>query len=240
METLNYRDVDVELAGLIERPAGAKAASAKTPHPGILILPEVTGLADHPRRRAAMLAELGYVALVADMYGAGIEPGWQNRDRMVALREDRPTLRSRARAGFDALAAQADVDAKKIVVIGYCFGGGCALELARTGAPAIGFVSFHGLLDTTLPAGPGAIKAPLLVFTGVKDPIVPFEQVEAFEQEMEAAGADWRVITYGGAGHSFTNVDMKAGERPGFEYEAKADARSWRGFLGFLGELLPS
>jgi dienelactone hydrolase len=235
METLRYQDGDTALEGLI---ALADGASAKTPKPGVLVVPEVTGLADHPKRRIAMLADMGYVALAADMYGAGVEPGWQNRERMVALKDDRPRLRSRVRAGFDALAARPEVDARKIVAIGYCFGGGCVLELARIGTPAAGFVSFHGLLDTTLPAGPGDIKGPVVCFTGVKDPIVPFAQVQAFEEEMEAAGADWRVITHGGAGHSFTNADMKAGERPGFEFEAKADARSWRGFLGFLGEVL--
>jgi dienelactone hydrolase len=173
------------------------------------------------------------------MYGKGVAPGPQNRDRMTALKDDRPTLRSRARAAFDALAAQPDVDPGRIAVIGYCFGGGCVLELARAGAPAAGFVSFHGLLDTTLPAGKGVIKAPVVCFTGVRDPLVPFSQVEAFETEMEAAGADWRVMTYGGAGHSFTNVDVKSGERAGFEYEAKADLRSWRGMLGFFGEIFP-
>jgi dienelactone hydrolase len=234
MESLPYRDGDTPLAGLLERPAGASPAA---PRPGVLVVPEVTGLAGHPKRRIRMLADLGYVALAADMYGAGVEPGWQNRDRMNALKNDRPALRARVRAGFDALAALPGVDAKKIAVIGYCFGGGCVLELARAGAPAAGFVSFHGLLDTTLPAAPGAIKGPVLCFTGVRDPIVPFAQVEAFEKEMEAAGADWRVVTYGGAGHSFTNVDMKAGEREGFEYEAKADMRSWRGLLGFFGEI---
>ncbi len=237
MEKLTYRDGDVELAGLLVR---GKGASAKTPRPGVLVVPEVTGLADHPKRRIQMLADLGYTALAADMYGANVAPGWENRDRMNALKEDRPGLRSRVRAGFDALAALPEVDPKKIVAIGYCFGGGCVLELARAGAPAAGFVSFHGLLDTTLPAAKGAIKAPIVCFTGVLDPIVPFAQVQAFEEEMQAAGADWRVITHGNAGHSFTNSDMKVGERPGFEFEAKADMRSWRGMLGFFGEVLGS
>jgi dienelactone hydrolase len=172
------------------------------------------------------------------MYGAGVEPGWQNRDRMNALRDDRPALRARVRAGFDALAALPEVDPGKIVAIGYCFGGGCVLELARMGAPAAGFVSFHGLLDTTLPAAPGAIKGPILAMTGVLDPIVPLEQVKAFEEEMQRAGADWRLVTYGNAGHSFTNADMRKGERPGFEHEARADARSWRALLDFMDEVL--
>jgi dienelactone hydrolase len=233
METLEYRDGDVALAGLIERPKGASDKRA------IVLYPEVTGLAEHPKRRLKMLADLGYVALAADMYGEGVAPGWENRDRMNALKDDRPALRRRARAGVDALAAEADVDPAKVVAIGYCFGGGCVLELARMGTPAAGFVSFHGLLDTTLPAEPGAIQAPICCFTGVRDPILPFTQVEAFEKEMEAAGADWRVMTYGGAGHSFTNSDMKTGERPGFEFEAKADMRSWRGLMGFLMEIFP-
>jgi dienelactone hydrolase len=235
MEPLGYDDGGVALEGLIARP---KTGVGK--RPGVVVFPEVTGLADHPRRRLGMLAELGYVALAADMYGKGVAPGPQNRDRMNALKDDRLTLRSRARAAFDALAAQPDVDPTKIAAIGYCFGGGCVLELARAGAPAAGFVSFHGLLDTTLPATPGAVKGPIVCFAGVRDPLVPIAQVDAFEKEMEAAGADWRIMTYGGAGHSFTNVDVKPGERPGFEYEAKADHRSWRGLLGFFGEIFPA
>jgi dienelactone hydrolase len=232
MDALSYSDGPTPLAGLVERPAASAA-----PRPGVLVFPEVLGLSDHPKRRIAMLAELGYVAAIADMYGAGVAPGPQNRDRMNALKDDRPALRRRARAAFDALAALPDVDGAKIAVIGYCFGGGCALELARSGAPAAGFVSFHGLLDTSLPAAPGAIKAPIVCFTGVRDPLVPFAQVEAFEKEMEAAGADWRIMTYGAAGHSFTNADAKPGERPGFEHEPKADIRAWRGMLGFFGEI---
>ncbi len=235
MESLFYRDGAAELAGLLARPAGASPTS---PRPGVLVVPEVTGLADHPKRRIGMLAELGYVALAADMYGARVEPGWHNRERMTALKEDRPALRARVRAGFDALAGLPDVDAERIVAIGYCFGGGGVLELARTGAPARGVASFHGLLDTTLPAAPGAIKAKILAMTGVLDPLVPFDQVRAFEEEMQAAGADWQVVTYGNAGHSFTNADMKPGERPGFEHEARADARSWRALLAFLDDVL--
>lgn len=235
MEPLSYDDHGFALEGLIARPKGGGGE-----RPGVVLFPEVTGLADHPKRRLGMLADLGYVALAADMYGRGTPPGPQNRERMNALKDDRPTLRSRARAAFDALAAQPDVDASKIAAIGYCFGGGCVLELARAGAPAAGFVSFHGLLDTTLPAGEGVIAAPIVCFTGVRDPLVPIGQVDAFEQEMEAAGADWRIVTYGGAGHSFTNADAKPGERAGFEYEAKADLRSWRGMLGFFGEIFPA
>ena len=235
METLSYRDGDTDLAGLLARPAGASAAN---PRPGVLVAPEVTGLADHPKRRIAMLAELGYVALAADPYGKDVAPGWENRDRMVALKADRPALRARFRAAYDALAALPEVDASRMLAIGYCFGGCCVLELARMGTPVLGVASFHGLLDAPLPAGPGDIKAKVLVMTGVADPLVPFEQVQAFEEEMTAADADWQVITYGGAGHSFTNADMKAGERPGFEFEARADARSWRALLDFFGETI--
>lgn len=232
METLAYADGGVELEGLLERP------SAAGPHPGVLVVPEVTGLGDHPKRRIKMLAELGYVALAADMYGKGVEPGFQNRDRMNALKDDRPGLRARVRAGFDALAALDDVDAARVLAIGYCFGGGCVLELARIGTPAAGFVSFHGLLDTPLPAEPGAIQAPIVAHTGVLDPIVPFAQVQGFEEEMQAAGADWRVVTHGNAGHAFTNADVTGDDRPGFRFEARADARSWRDMLAFFEEVL--
>lgn len=234
MESMSYQDGETELEGLLEKP---KLASAHKPRPGVLVAPEVTGLADHPKRRIRMLADLGYVALAADMYGAGVAPGWDNRDRMIALRNDRRALRARVRAGLDALAGLPEVDERRIVAIGYCFGGGCVLELARTSAPILGVASFHGLLDTTLPAGPGDIRAKILAMTGVRDPIVPITQVAAFEEEMETAGADWRLVTYGGAGHSFTNADVQPGDRPGFEYEPNADARSWRELLDFFTEL---
>jgi dienelactone hydrolase len=179
--------------------------------PGVLVVHEAPGLDDHAKRRADMLAGLGYVALAADLYGGGVVgKGEQALKLMAPLRDDSDLLRRRMRAAFDELAKVSSVDNKKLAAIGYCFGGMSVLELARSGAPAAGVVSFHGLLKTQRPASAGEVKAKILVCTGSADPIVPAEQVVDFEKEMIKAGTDWQVITYGGAKHAFTNTPRTA------------------------------
>ena len=146
-------------------------------------------------------------------------------------------LRRRVRAGLDALAAVPGVDRGRLAAIGYCFGGYSVLELARTGAPVACVVSFHGLLETKRPAVAGVAKAKILACTGSADPIVPREQVTAFEKEMMEASADWQVITYGGAKHAFTNVAADTIPMPGFGYSATADARSWMAMRNLFDEV---
>jgi dienelactone hydrolase len=207
--------------------------------PGILVVHEAPGLDDHVKRRAEMLAGLGYVALAADLYGGGIVGNGPEEAfaLMGPLREDSDLLRRRVRAGLDALATVPGVDRDRLGAIGYCFGGYSVLELARTGAPVACVVSFHGLLETKRPAVAGMVKSRVLACTGSADPIVPREQVTAFEKEMAEATVDWQIITYGGAKHAFTNTAADSIPMPGFGYSAMADARSWLAMLNLFDEV---
>lgn len=208
--------------------------------PGVLVVHEAPGLDDHAKRRARMLGDLGYVALAADLYGGGmVGDGLEQALAMtVPLRADPDLLRRRIRASLDALAAVSAVDGGRLGAIGYCFGGMSVLELARTGAPLAGVVSFHGVLDTQRPAGTGAIKAKILVCTGAADPLVPLDQVNRFQAEMIQAGADWQLITYGGAKHAFTNPAADTIPMTGFGYSSAADTRSWNAMQSFFSEAL--
>jgi dienelactone hydrolase len=223
IEALRYSDGETEFVGYLADPEG----SGK--RPGVLIAHEAPGLNDHPKRRARMIAELGYVALAVDLYGGGrIAQGpEQTQQLMGALREDVPKLRRHARAGLDALAKLPSVDAGRLGAMGYCFGGLTVLELARMGAPLAGVVSFHGILSTKTPEDARNIKGKVLVCTGAEDPLVPPDQLAAFQQEMTKGGVDWQVKIYGGAKHAFTNPDAGHAGRPALAYQAAADARSW-------------
>ena len=234
-QTVEYRQGDTVLRGHL-----AWDDALAGPRPGVLVVHEWYGLNDFARQRAEELARLGYVALAADMYGGGrvAADAKEAASLSGALKQDRPLLRARAAATLAALQERPEVDRRRTAAIGYCFGGTTVLELARAGADLAGAVSFHGNLDTPLPATAGAIKARLLVLHGAADPYVPPAQVEAFGQEMDAAGADWQMVSYGHAVHSFTNP--AAGDDParGAAYDARAAARSWATMLAFFGEVL--
>jgi dienelactone hydrolase len=231
-EQLIYRDGDLDLHGLIERPAAPNGRA-------VLVVHEVNGLGDNVRRRSRMLADLGYLALAVDLYGGGrTYEGERAVREMNALRESPAMLRARVRAGLDALAAQDGVDPGQVAAIGYCFGGLTVLELARSGAPVPAVVSFHGLLTTPAPAGSGDIRARILACTGAKDPLVPLDDVTAFQREMDGAGADWQLIVYGRALHSFTNRNVAGGADPRMDYHPSADRQSWAAALLFLDEAL--
>jgi dienelactone hydrolase len=157
---------------------------------------------------------------------------------MDALRADTVSFRRRVRAGLDALLALNDVDPAGTAAIGYCFGGMAVLELARSGAPVAAVVSFHGLLRSGQPARPGKVRARILACTGAKDPLVPLDDIDAFGREMDAAGADWQLIVYGRALHSFTNRNVAGGADPRMDYDPSADRQSWAAALLFLDEAL--
>jgi dienelactone hydrolase len=213
--------------------------NSKAKRPGVLVIPEWWGVNDYARRRAQMLADLGYVALTVDMYGAGKQA--TNPDDAGKLSSEVfknfEVGKTRFMAAKDFLKGQETVDASRIAAIGYCFGGGVVLNMARQGADLKGVVSFHGSLTAVKAGQPGSIRAKVLVLTGGADPFVPSEQVRAFEAEMKEAGANFEVISYPGATHSFTNPDAdglgKKFNMP-IAYNAEADRKSWDTMKKFL------
>jgi dienelactone hydrolase len=149
-------------------------------------------------------------------------------------------LRSRVVAWFERLSALPDVDRSRVAAIGYCFGGHCVLELARSGADVKVVVSFHGILKTALPARPGEVRAHIAVYGGAKDPYAPADQVEAFRQELIAARARWQIMTFGEASHGFTDPTSASSSVPGLAYDEIAHRVSWAGTLALLELTLSS
>lgn len=232
-ESLEYKDGDVTLKGFV-----ALDDQSNHKRPGILVMPEAFGLGKQAKDRALRLASLGYAALAGDPYGNGLEVSdlQEAIKHAGAIREDNTKFRQRIRAGLDALMALPQVDTDRLVVMGYCMGGSCSLEMARDGAPLKGVVSFHGALETQSPAEPGKVRAKVLVCHGADDPFVPVEHVTAFEEEMTKAGVDWQVISYGGTVHSFTNPEAD-GSIEGICYNKQADERSWQAMQAFFDEI---
>ncbi|MBW8910525.1 MAG: dienelactone hydrolase family protein [Sphingomonas sp.] len=230
-EAFAYRDGDIELLGELHRPAGEVNGRA------VLVVHEADGIGGNVRRRCAMLSELGYIAAAADLHGGGrVLDGPEIAPAMARFRADPALLRRRVRAGFDALAEASMLSSDRIAAIGYCFGGLAVLELARSGAPLSAVASFHGLLTTSVPAAAGAIAARVLACTGALDPLVPPEDVAAFQAEMTAAVADWQLIVYGRALHSFTNEAVDGMGDPRMAYDPLADRQSWAALRGFLDD----
>src|ERR1700689_2122100 len=233
-ETIEYKDGDVNLRGYLafdEKKTGKR--------PGVLVMPEAFGLGEHAKKRAERLAELGYVAFAGDPYGNGVEVGSLPEAMKLAtpLFTDPSKLRKRAPASLRWRPSAVNTDASRLASIGFCMGGTFSLELARDSAPLKGIVSFHGGLQTQRPAEAGKVKAKILVCTGADDTLIPVEQVNAFEAEMKTAGADWQVITYGGAKHSFTNPISDSIGMPGIGYNKLVDARSWKAMADFFEEI---
>lgn len=210
--------------------------------PGVLVVHEWWGLNDYARNRAEQLAAMGYTAFAADMYGEGkatIHPD----DAMTFMNEalsNSEAAEQRFVAAENVLKQQPTTDPEKIAAIGYCFGGGVVLNMARAGVDLDGVASFHGTLAPFITAEPGTIKAKILVLNGADDPFVPEDQVAAFKAEMDALNADYRFINYAGVKHSFTNPDATEAGRINnmpLAYDADADAKSWEELTTFLHSL---
>jgi dienelactone hydrolase len=233
--TVEYRDGDQVCEGVL---AWDDAATGK--RPAVVVVHDWMGVRDETVRRAKMLAELGYVALAADVYGKGTRPKDTQEAGALAgkYKGDLPLLRSRVRAAFDTLAKDPKVDSSHVFAIGYCFGGTAALELARSGAPLAGVVSFHGGLATKDAADAKNVKCPLLVLHGAADPYVPPAEVAAFQKEMTDAKVDWQMVYYADAVHAFTNPGAGNDPSKGAAYDARADRRSWEAMKGFFTERL--
>lgn len=237
IEAVEYKDGDATLEGYL-----AYDDSVKGRRPGILVVHEWTGIGDYIKRRTEQLTGLGYIALAIDIYGKGVRP--QTREEAAQqsgiYRNDRQLMRRRANAGLEVLKKHSLADGSRIAAIGYCFGGGVALELARSGADISGVVSFHGNLDTPNPDDAKKIRAKVLVLHGADDPHVTEEQVRVFQKEMSDAGIDWHMISYGNAVHSFTNPQSGNDLSKGAAYNEKADRRSWKVMRDFFDEIFSS
>ncbi len=234
-QTVRYQHDDVPCEGILAVPdTGAPNAT-----PGVLVIHDWSGVGPYVRMRAEQLATAGYIALAPDIYGVADPPRApeDNRKLIGIFRADRGLMRARARAGLDELLRHPMVDPGKVAAIGYCFGGGVALELARSGAPLAGAVSFHGNLDTPDPDDAKRIGGKILVCHGAEDPHVPPEQVAAFEQEMRNARVDWQLNVYGLAVHAFTREEAGNDPSRGAAYNAEADRRSWQAMMAFFGEI---
>jgi dienelactone hydrolase len=233
-KTIEYKDGNVTLEGYL---AYDDAVEGK--RPAVLIVHAWNGLGPYVQGRARQIAGLGYAALALDIYGKGVRPSTSAEAAKLAAiyRNDRALMRRRAEAGLAEARRLSVVDPARVAAIGYCFGGGVALELARAGADIQAVVTFHGSLDTPHPEDARNIKAKILVLAGANDPYVTQDQVIAFWNEMRAAKVDWQLNVYANAVHSFT--DPAAGDDPakGAAYNREADMRSWEAMKTFLAEI---
>jgi len=232
-KTIEYKQGDTTLEGVLVWDDAVSGA-----RPGVLVVHQWLGLTDYEKHRATMLAQLGYVAFCADIYGKGAKPKDVSEAGAAAgkYKADRALLRQRVNAGLEELKKSDLVDTKRVAAIGYCFGGTTVIELARSGAELSGVVSFHGGLDSPTPADGKNIKCPILACHGADDPFEKPEDLTAFEKEMRDAKVDWRLNMYGGAVHSFTQPDPGF-SNPGAHYNEKADKRSWEDMKMFFAEI---
>ena len=234
---VSYREGDTLLKGML-----AYDTAIEGKRPGVLVVHEWWGQNAYARKRAMMLAELGYTALAVDMYGDG-KTADHPKDAAAfssAVGGNLPLAKARFDAALEVLRKNPTVDKDRIAAIGYCFGGGIVLNMARMGEDIDGVVSFHGSLGTNSPAKKGDIKAKVLVFNGADDPFTKPEQITAFKQEMDNAGVDYKFVNYPGAKHSFTNPDAdKYGKEFGLPlaYNEHADKDSWLQMQRFFKDI---
>jgi dienelactone hydrolase len=230
-ETVSYPHGDATLKGYL---AYDDAQTGK--RPGVLVIHEWWGLNDYAKSRARQLAELGYVAFAADMYGDGVtttDP--KKAGEWSSEVKGGPLIRERSSLALDILRKHERVDPERVAAIGYCFGGTTVLELAYGGADIAGAVPFHGGL--TIPKEEDAIRTKLLVLHGAADFFIKPETIDEFQKALREREADWQMIYYGGAVHAFTNPDADKAGIDGVAYDAAADRRSWAHMRTFFDEI---
>jgi len=224
------------LEGLVAKPQG------EGPFPTVIVMHSALGLRHQVRGTVELLVQRGYLAVATDMYGPDIQARGQEAtgEAYAAFHENPGLLRERVVAWFDTIAARPDVDASRIAAIGYCFGGMCVLELARSGADVKAAVSYHGILTTHAPARKGEVKCEVAAYCGALDPYAPIETIDALRQELTDADARYNISVFGEAAHSFTDPDAGAMDMPGIAYHAIADRVSWAGTLALLEQVFAS
>jgi dienelactone hydrolase len=230
VQKLSYRVGQQAFEALLAQPHTACRAAVLVFHGG-------SGLGEHERLLLARLSALGYAACATDMFGEPFRDRAHGMQLIGALVSDAARLRARTAAALACLCAQPGIDAARVAAIGNCFGGLCALELARSGAAIAAAVSLHGGLSTGAPARRGEVQARVLACSGAADPFCPREQRSAFEDELTAAGVDWQHHVYGGVQHGFTLPNIDPSTFPGCAYDARADARAWAAMHALFDEV---
>ncbi len=231
LEPITFHHEGDDLRGEIAAPPG------NTRRPAVLVMHTALGLSDHMRQQARLLAQRGYVAVASDMYGGGVylhDPEKESGDTFMRLMGNPTLQRRRTVAWYEKVRQLPNVDPTRIAAIGYCYGGRCVLELARSGADLKVVASYHGLLETHEPARRGSIKGVVAVYTGALDPYAPEKDVEALRQEMAAAEVRLQLTVFTHAAHGFTDPHSGKQGRPGIEYDALAERVSWAGTLALL------
>lgn len=236
--SIETRNIEFDIDGKTYEGVLAFNTAQSGERPAVLVAHAWGGRSDFEVGKAKALAELGYVGFAIDLYGKGVlgTSAEENEALMTPLVSDRPMLQSRLLHIVDLVKGLPEVNSSKVAAAGFCFGGLCVLDIARTGADLNGVISLHGLLGAPGNTEGNKIKASVLVLHGWDDPMAPPADVEAFSKEMNAAGADWQLHAYGGTMHSFTNP---AANDPDFGtvYNANADKRSWKAMANFLDEI---
>jgi dienelactone hydrolase len=230
---VDYRDGDLVFEGKL-----AWDDDIAGPRPGVLVAHTIRGRSQFEESKAELLAAMGYTGFAIDVYGKdAIGSEFDHcREMMESLRSERAVLQRRLLQAVQALRDQAEVDASRIAAMGYCFGGLCALDIARTGEPLAGVVSFHGLFDAPGNTAGNRIRARILALHGWDDPLATPEQAVAFGEELSSMGADWQLHCYGNVRHAFTNPAADASNGVTV-YNDAADRRSWAAAQYFLSEL---
>lgn len=204
----------------------------------VLIIHQWTGLSDNEKMRARMLAELGYNVFVADVYGKGIRPQPPAAGQEAGkYKSNRKLCRERMLSALEVLDKDPQTNPSQVAAIGYCFGGTGVIELARSGALLKGVVSFHGGLDSPTPADGKSIKGKVLALHGADDPFVPAKDIAAFEQEMKDAKVDYKLVSYPGAVHAFTQKAAGNDNSKGAAYNEAADKASWEEMKAFFARI---
>lgn len=237
-KTHEYSGNGKKFVGYLVKPEVKEAAGEKKP--ALLMIPNWMGLTAETKKQADRFAKLGYTVFAVDVYGQGKNPKDVKGASELAdkYKKDRKLFRENLNIALANLVKQEHVDAKKIVAIGYCFGGTGALELARSGADLIGVISFHGGLDSPTPADGRNIKAKVLALHGAIDPFVKAGDLLAFENEMNNAKIDYQLVSYGNTVHSFTEEAAGTDNSKGAAYNEKSDKRSFIAAENFLAEIL--